>query len=199
MLVDFLSGWVTNSPTTYLVILALAVADIIGIVPAETVLVTAVVLALQGPLWVAGVALAAIVGAIIGDNVLYFLGRKVGPPLIGRVFRSERSKERLDWARRNMHRHRVLVIVAGRFLPGGRTVVMFAAGLLNVPWRRFVVPEVLAVLLWATYYVCVPVLFGDQLAGWATIVLALGVAVVVGGVAELVRRYTERRSSAAGR
>jgi membrane-associated protein len=196
---DVLSQWVSDSPMTYLVILGLALADIIVLVPADTVLVTAVVLALQGPLLVAFVAGAALVGAVIGDNVMYVLGRRIGPPLVGKLFRSDTSKERLEWAHRQMHRHRNLAIIAGRFVPVGRTATMFAAGLSHMPWRRFIVPEVIAALLWVAYYVCIAALFGDAVPGWVTIVVALGVAVVVAGIAELVRRFSEHGQGVSGR
>jgi membrane-associated protein len=190
---DFLSQWVSQSPLTYLVILALALADILALVPADTVLVTAVVLALQGPLLVAGVGVAAFVGAVAGDNILYVLGRTVGSPLIGRLFRSESSRERLDWAHRQMHRHYNLAIIAGRFVPVGRTATMFAAGLSHLPWRRFIVPETIAAALWVAYYVGMSVLFGDAVPGWVTIVVALGIAAVLAGIADLVRRFVEHR------
>lgn len=190
---DFLTSWISDSPLTYLVILGLTAADIIAIIPAETVIVTAVVLALQANLLVVGVAAAAVIGAVIGDNILYFLGRRFGPRLADRLFRGDTSRERLDWAQRQMHRHRTLVIIAGRFVPVGRTATMFAAGLLNVPWRQFIWPEVIAVLLWAAYYVCVPVLFGGTLPSFVTIGVSIGIAIVLGGIAELVRRFLERR------
>lgn len=192
MVLDFLTHWISQSPLTYLVIAALTLADILAIVPADTVVVTAVVLALHGPLLVPGVVGAAVAGAVIGDNIMYVFGRRIGPSLVGRFFRSDTAKERLDWAYRQMHRHRNLAIIAGRFVPVGRTATMFAAGLSHVPWRLFIVPEVIAVLLWVSYYVCVPILFGNALPAWLTIVASLGIAVVLAGIAEAVRRFTER-------
>jgi membrane protein DedA with SNARE-associated domain len=75
---------------------------------------------------------------------------------------------------------------------------MFAAGLLQVPWRRFIVPEVIAVVLWVGYDVMVPVLLGPGLPGWATVLLSLAVAAVLAGLAELARRVVERRRTRTG-
>lgn len=196
---NWLSGLVSASPLTYLLITGLAIADIIGVVPAETVIVSATVLAMQGPLLIIGIVAAAIVGAVIGDNILYHLGRGWGGRLVGRLFRSQRSRRRLDWAQRQMHRHRNGVILGGRFVPAGRTAVMFAAGMLEVPWRRFIVPDVVSILLWTSYWVGITVLFGQQFSGrqWLVIALSVGIAVVLGGIAEIIRRVTERREEPA--
>ena len=44
------------------------------------------------------------------------------------------------------------IIIIARFIPGGRTAVTFSAGYVNTfPWRRFIVYDVAAGLLWATY------------------------------------------------
>jgi hypothetical protein len=40
--------------------------------------------------------------------------------------------------------------------------------LLHVPWPRFIVPELVAVLLWVTYDVT-PVAFGNALPAWTTV------------------------------
>lgn len=182
----------------YLLIAMLAAADITVLVPADAVIIAAVVLALHGPLLVPVIAAAAVAGAVTGDNLLYVLGRRAGPLMVDRLFRSERSKRRLARAREQMNRHHRLLIVAGRFVPVGRTATMLAAGLLHVPWCRFIVPEVVAVLLWAAYTVLTPVAFGDAVPGWGALLLSFGVALLLAGAAELARRLVELRRREAG-
>ncbi|WP_158546657.1 DedA family protein [Halopolyspora algeriensis] len=196
---DFITQWISGSPVTYPVISALAVLDIIGIVPAETVVITATLIALHGDLWVVGVAAAAVVGALVGDNILYLIGQYGGGRLVNYLFRSDRSRQRLDWARRRMHRHRNVIIIGGRFLPGGRTVVMFAAGTLRVPWRRFILADVVAVVLWAGYHVGATVAFGEAFSGkpWLTLLLSVAVGITLGAAAEVIRRFSERQNQQA--
>lgn len=192
---DWLNHLVSDSPLSYLIILGLTVADITGIVPAETVIVTSTLLALHGGLLVVAVGITAVVGALIGDNILYALGRWVGTPVADRMFRGETSRRRLEWARRNMRRYSLTLIVVGRLIPMGRTAVMLAAGLLDVPYRRFITADVPSVLLWGLYWVGLPAVLGQAISGnpWLTLVISVGVATITGGVAELVRRRTERR------
>lgn len=192
-------GWlnhlISGSPLSYLVIVGLAIADIVGVVPAETVIVTAVLLALHGSLLLVGVGAAAVAGSLVGDNILYVLGWRVGTPLVSKLFRGEKSRRRLGWARQQMERHGSSVIIVGRFVPMGRTAVVFAAGLLDVPWRRFIVADAISVALWSLYWVGLPVLLGETISGtpWYTVLISLGVAAIVGGIAELARRHAERR------
>lgn len=193
----WLNGLVGDTPLTYLIVAVLAVADITGVVPAETVVVTAVVLAMKGQLFIVGIAVAGFVGAAAGDNLLYVLGNSFGERVIGWIFRGRASRERLDWARRRMRQHRILIIIAGRFIPMGRTAVMFAAGALEVPWRRFIGPELVAVTIWTGYWVGFTAIAGEALSGksWLTILISLGIGTVIGLIAEVIRRYMERRRS----
>ncbi|HET7329065.1 MAG TPA: hypothetical protein VFJ14_17480, partial [Nocardioidaceae bacterium] len=74
---------------------------------------------------------------------------------------------------------------------------MFAAGLLETPWRRFIVADVIAVVLWACYWVGATALLGEAFSDrqWLTILISIGIGVVIGLVAELIRRYAERRGA----
>lgn len=101
--------------------LAAAIGDLVAIVPSETLILTASVIASDGDglLW-GLIALSSALGALAGDNILYLLGDRFGTPALGRVLRSDRAEERLEWSRDQLQR-RPWVIVAIRFLPGGRT------------------------------------------------------------------------------
>lgn len=119
---DWLTGLVSASPLTYLLVLGLAVADIVGIVPAETVITAATLLAMEGRLLIVGVGLTSVAGVAAGDTLLYVLGSRLGNRLASRLFRSDRARERLDWARRQMSQRGAVIIIGGRWLPMGRTL-----------------------------------------------------------------------------
>lgn len=185
-----LNDWITPSPVSYLVIAGLAVADIIGVLPSEAVVVTATLLAIDGDLLIPAIAAAAVIGALTGDNILYLLGRRYGDSVVDWMFRSARSRERLAWIRRQMHRHGSGIVVVGRMIPMGRTATMFAAGGLGIRWRRFIVADALGVMVWAGYWVGVTVVLGETFTQrqWLPILISVGIAVVVGLVVEVIRR-----------
>jgi membrane-associated protein len=146
-----LTDYVSGSPWTYGVIFGLAALDVVfPLVPSETSVILAGVLAASGDLMLLAVIPAAAGGAILGDNVAYLIGRTVGPRLVRRFFSGER-KNRVDWAEKQVQERGGYLILVGRFIPGGRTAVTLACGLLDMRWHRFIRFDVAAGFMWASY------------------------------------------------
>ena len=192
---DSLTEHVSGSPWTYVFLFVISALDvIIPLVPSETSVILAGVLASTGDLILVLVILFAAAGAIVGDNLSYWIGRKVGHRIVDRFFKGERRKQ-VDWAHRQVEQRGGYLIVIGRFIPGGRTAVTLSCGMLEMPWRRFFAFDVLAGLIWGTYAALLGYLGGttfeeEPLKGF---LLAFAVALLVGGVIEAVRWYRRRR------
>jgi len=121
-----LTDYVSGSPWTYGVIFGLAALDVVfPLVPSETSVILAGVLAASGDLMLLAVIPAAAGGAILGDNVDFLIGRTVGPRLVRRFFSGERKK-RVDWAEKQVQERGGYLILVGRFNRGGRTAVTLA-------------------------------------------------------------------------
>ncbi len=148
---ESLTEQVSGSPWTYAFLFAIAALDVIvPIVPSETSVILAGVLASTGDLVLVGVIAVAAAGAILGDNTAYWIGRLLGDRIVARFFAGERRK-RVDWAEKQVKERGGYLIVVGRFIPGGRTVITLACGLLEMPWRRFISFDVAAGVVWASY------------------------------------------------
>lgn len=126
---------------------------------------------------------------MLGDNVSFWLGAVLGPRAGRRLFSSERGEGRVDWARRQLERRGSVIILAARFIPGGRTATTSSAGALEMPWRRFL-PIDVAAALWSSYVVMLDYFGGSAFADslWKPLVAALLVAILVAATAELLRR-----------
>jgi membrane-associated protein len=187
-LLDFVSG----SPWTYAVLFAVAFLDaLLPVVPSETAVITAGVVAAQSDLHIAIVLLAAALGAFAGDNVAYLIGHRLGRRAADRFLRGDKGRRALAWAERTLDRRGGLLIVAARFIPGGRIATMLAAGTVRYPWaRRFVPFDALAALLWACYAGLLGYFGGKTFehSTWKALVVAFGIAAGVALVVELVRR-----------
>src|SRR5436190_1448426 len=87
------------------------------------------------------------------------------------------------------------VITAGGVVAGGRTVVALGAGLLHVPWRRFIAFDAVAALVWALYAAVLGYFGGRAFenAAWKGLLLALGVGFAIAGLVEAVRWVLGRR------
>jgi membrane-associated protein len=190
-LVDFVSG----SAWTYAFLFGLAALDVLfPVVPSETAVIAAGVLAASGDLHLLLVIVVAALGAMLGDNTAYFIGHTAGQRLVLRFFGSK-GEERLRWAERNLEERGGYLIVVGRFIPGGRTAITLGAGTVGYPWRRFIVFDVAAGIIWASYAALLGYFGGktfeeSPLKGLG---LAFGIALAVTAAVEMVRWIRRRR------
>lgn len=193
---EWLTQAISGSALTYVIVLAASGGDVIfPPVPSETAVITAGVVAAGGGLSVWLLIACAAVGAMLGDNISYWLGRALGDPVARRLFRGEKGQRRLRWSERAIHRHGAALIVVGRFIPGGRTASTFAAGTLELPWRRFLAADVPACLLWALYATLLGYLGGATFrdSAWKPFALSLGIAAVISLGVEVWRRIQKHR------
>lgn len=190
-----LTDYVSGSPWTYLFLVGIAALDVIfPLVPSETSVILAGVIAASGDLVLAAVIACAAAGAILGDNVSYWIGRLAGERIVARFFSGERRK-RIDWAEKQIDDRGPYLIVVGRFIPGGRTAVTLASGLLEMRWRKFLAFDVAAGLVWASYAALLGYVGGrtfeeDPLKGF---IIAFAVALAVTGGVEAYRWLKRRR------
>jgi membrane protein DedA with SNARE-associated domain len=189
-LIDSLAAFVTDSPLTYLVIFALAAVDpLFPILPAEAVITAAAVLAGQGQLSLGAIMLAAGLGAFLGDNIVYWVGRSAGRPLVQRVLRGR--ADRLEAVESQFHERGGIFIVIGRFIPGGRTAVSAIAGILHFSWPRFLAYDALAALVWAIQ-AALPGYIGGVIVSdrpWLAMLLGFGLSIALGGTLALAQRW----------
>ena len=119
--------------------------------PGETVTLLGGYAAGSGQLQVVGVLAAAAAGAILGDNVGYWVGRRAGWPLILRVGRLlGQSPEQLERLRESFQRHAGKSVLLGRFVAVLRVVAGPMAGAVHMPYRRFLLCNAAGALLWAS-------------------------------------------------
>ncbi|MDX6342491.1 MAG: hypothetical protein QOH87_2629, partial [Trebonia sp.] len=93
----------------------------------------------------------AAAGAFIGDNLCYLLGRRFGPAVERRFFATQKGVKARAWAERSLDKFGPQLIVACRFIPGGRTAVTLTCGITGYPRRQFVIATALAAGIWAGY------------------------------------------------
>jgi membrane-associated protein len=89
------------------------------------------------------------VAAVLGDNVGYWFGRKVGPPLFKRPQSLLFRPKNLQAAKNFYDKHGGKTITIARFTPFIRTFVPIVAGAVGMEWRRFTFFNLFGGLLWA--------------------------------------------------
>lgn len=183
------------STWAYVVLLVFALLDaVFPVVPSETAVITAGVVAAGGDLFLPLVLGCAAAGAFAGDNVGYLIGHRYGAWAQRRFFAGDKGTRRVAWARRQLAVRGAELIVVGRFVPGGRTAVTVTAGTTRYPWPRFARFDLLAAALWSTYATMLGFLGGKafQDAPWNGLVLALVVALLITVLIEAARALVRR-------
>lgn len=152
--------------------------------PGETALIAAAVLSERGDLehsLVTVIAVAA-AGAIVGDNVGYWLGRKGGRALLRRTPIVRDYAERvLPPAERFFHRHGAKTVFIGRFVAILRVTAAWLAGISHMPWWRFLIWNAAGGIVWATLVGVVAYVLGRAAADAISrygLYGAIGIAVV---------------------
>lgn len=136
----------------YLVVTALVFLEssaLVGlVVPGETALLFGGVLASHGHVDLVTLILLAIAGAVAGDAVGYAVGRHLGPRLESSRLGARIGASRWEAARDYVQRRGTWSIVAGRWVGVMRALVPPTAGLVGMPYRRFLPANVLGGATW---------------------------------------------------
>jgi membrane protein DedA with SNARE-associated domain len=168
--------------------------------PGEIVLVSASLLASRhelgiSPVWI---GVAASTGAIIGDTIGYFIGRRMGKPLfdrLGRRFPKHFSPGHVALAERVFLRWGVYAVFFGRFIALLRIFAGPLAGALRMPYYKFLVANVSGGIVWAggttaaVYFLGVVAETWLKRFSWIGLVVALAAGLTIGW---LVKRKTTR-------
>lgn len=106
-----------------------------------------------------------IFGAVLGDIVLYTLGRLWGPKLLDRHWVKRRvvTPEKRASIEKNFAKHGIKVLLGVRLLPGVRGPVFFIAGMVRLPLWQFILADaiyaipIVNLMFWTAYW------FTDQI------------------------------------
>jgi membrane protein DedA with SNARE-associated domain len=191
------------SPLVYVVLFALCLVDgFFPPVPSESALVAIAAIAVtSGQPILAGVLVAAALGAIAGDSVAYWIGRRIG---LARLAHSGRPRiaAAFAFAERQMQRRSASLILIGRYIPVGRVAVNMTAGATRLPYRRFLAISSVAGLAWSATSIGIAlaassVLHEPIVAAIVSMVVAGVLGIVVDRVIGMLGRRRDARAATA--
>lgn len=132
--------------------------------PGESLIIgTALYCAATHKLNIVWVIVVAIIGAIMGDNLGYLIGRSVGFRVLARWgSRIGLTEERLTLGRYLFRKHGGKVVFFGRFIAILRTFAALLAGANRMPWHTFLFYNTLGGIGWAGGYALAAYLLGGQ-------------------------------------
>ncbi len=118
--------------------------------PGDTLLFSAGIFAAQGYFSIQTLIIGSMVAAIIGDNLGYFLGKKIGPKLNNKKDSFFFSKSKINKAEVFYKKYGALAVIIARFVPIMRTFTPFVAGIVRMHYRKFLFYNILGGMLWTT-------------------------------------------------
>jgi len=194
-IVEFLRPYLSVPWGYFIVGVATFLENSIGagvIVPGETLVIIGGFYARIGDLALPWVAFAACLGAVVGDNGGYLIGRRYGRGLLERHGRKLLiTPERLGKADAYYEAHGGKTIFLGRFIPVVRSVGCILAGIAHMDWRRFFVFDLSGAVLWGIGHSVLGYAIGASYERWKGYLTPVGLGIlavllVLIGVSKLI-------------
>jgi undecaprenyl-diphosphatase len=184
---DQIIQWITDAFVTYgyWVVFFGVMLENAGIpLPGETILLAASFFAYQGHFSIFAVIVVAFIGAILGDNTGYWIGRRGGRPLLERYGRHLfLNEERLIGLENFFTRHGSKAVFFARFVTGFRVFTALFAGASRMHWPTFFLYNAAGALTWSTVIGSVGYLFGYS---WETAAHWIGRGSLIAAAAVLI-------------
>jgi membrane protein DedA with SNARE-associated domain len=186
---------------SYLLIVVVLVLTGMGLpVPEEVPIVAAGIAASHGQLdpWLA--LACCIIGALGGDCLLYAIGHKFGRSVLvrrpwwGRFFKPERQAN----IETMIQRHGLKVFFLARFLVGLRAPIYLSAGILKVPFRRFLAIDLFCSSMVIATFFFLSFRYGKTIVAWIQdmeILLTVGVVLAIAAIAFYFWRRHRRKAA----
>ena len=166
-------------PYGYVILFLLILLESAGLpLPGETLLVIAAAMAANGRLSIAGVIVAAALGAVLGDIGGYWLGHRGGTALLKRVTGS-RYEEHISKGRVFFNRYGAGAVFLARFVPFVRVVAANMAGMSGMPFSKFMMFNSTGGIAWAFMMGSLGYFFGNNLAYLDSLIKRVGIGVVL--------------------
>ncbi|MFE4857428.1 DedA family protein [Streptomyces sp. NPDC056670] len=197
--------WLENIPavSVYLLVALVIGVESLGIpLPGEIVLVSSALLASQqGHINPVVLGACATAGAVIGDSIGYAIGRKGGRPLLawlGRKFPKHFSEGHVAMAERSFQKWGMWAVFFGRFIALLRIFAGPLAGVLHMPYWKFLIANVLGGICWAGGTTAVIYYLGIVAESWLKNFSYLGLvaALLIGVASMLVVKNRAKKSMA---
>jgi membrane protein DedA with SNARE-associated domain len=180
-------------PSSYLGIFLFIASTGCGMpIPEEAAVVLAGVLSAQGHLHTGLAFAACLAGAIVGDSIMYGIGYRWGHriftshPRFAKLLASE--AENKDQFQQAIEDHALKVMLLARFLVGVRAPVYVMTGVVRMPYRKFLLHDVISATVVVGVVFTLAYFFGNNVREWvghaefyATLVV-VGILAIVGGI-----------------
>ncbi|MGC3968614.1 MAG: DedA family protein [Pirellulales bacterium] len=143
------------------------------------------------------------IGATVGDMIMYGIGRKFGRRLLQnhKYFSTILSPEKERHIEEMFTKHGMKVLLVSRFLIGIRSPIYITAGILKVPFKKFVLIDAFCAGLMIASFFALAYFYSDKVLGWIqgaekAFTISLLLAAVAGLIGYRIYRKRKQRREA---
>lgn len=150
--------WLTNMGYA-----GIAIGLMIEIIPSEIVLAYGGYMVSEGTIGFIGAIIAGVIGGTIAQIFIYWIGRYGGRPFLDKYGKYLLiKKHHIDMSENWFQKYGAGVVFSARFIPVVRHAISIPAGIARMPFLKFVVLTVLAIIPWSILFVYLGIQLGSQ-------------------------------------
>ena len=136
------------------------------IAPGTTVILIGSFFAAQGELNIWMLWATSVVAALLGDNVGYFIGRRMGREVKERYDKKPRLRSGMQRSQRFFSRYGGITVLFGRMISGVDAFIPVTAGMNGMPHWKYMAYDIPGAMLWSGVFCALGYFFGNN---WRTI------------------------------
>jgi membrane-associated protein len=163
--------------------------------PGDSLLFTAGLLAAQGYLSLPILLVGTFLAAVLGDNVGYAFGRKVGPRIFSKDESVIFSKKRVTDAHAFFLKYGPMALVLARFTPGVRTFTPIMAGVAGMHYPTFMRYNLLGGFIWSIGMTLLGYLLGNVIPDPDKYLLPLVFIVIIVSLVPVAKEWYKNRQA----
>ncbi len=157
-LISEILTWLTNMGYV-----GIAIGLMIEIIPSEIVLAYGGYMVSEGTIGFIGAIIAGVIGGTIAQIFIYWIGRYGGRPFLDKYGKYLLiKKHHIDMSENWFQKYGAGVVFSARFIPVVRHAISIPAGIARMPFLKFVVLTVLAIIPWSILFVYLGIQLGSQ-------------------------------------
>nr|WGD86868.1 DedA family protein [Bacillus subtilis]WGD90091.1 DedA family protein [Bacillus subtilis] len=157
-LISEILTWLTNMGYA-----GIAIGLMIEIIPSEIVLAYGGYMVSEGTIGFIGAIIAGVIGGTIAQIFIYWIGRYGGIPFLDKYGKYLLiKKHHIDMSENWFQKYGAGVVFSARFIPVVRHAISIPAGIARMPFLKFVVLTVLAIIPWSILFVYLGIQLGSQ-------------------------------------
>lgn len=153
---------------------------LIGIfLPGDSLLFAAGLIASSGFFKIVPLVLIVVMAAIIGDSVGYWFGKQAGSRLFAREDSRFFKKEYVERTEIFYQKYGGRAVILARFVPIVRTLAPMLAGISSMPYRTFLVYNIVGGVLWGVSMTMLGYSLGSVIPESETYIIPISLIIVV--------------------